>query len=320
MLLAFLIAVTLAAPPNGARVPGCRLRLGMSEKQAQAIGEFVEAKAPGAPGMEARKGELKFFGLACDATLFFKDGVLARVRFEANGVAPHSIDYVEDQLRRARMLRECSHYDATEKICDWMGESRLHLEIKAGHLAAQAEPAASADATEPAAAEKATEGGAFAGTAAVKSPTSAEAKTAAPAPASPAPSSATPASPSPPAAPSSTPPAATSAPASETPTLPETLTISLVTRNSPSDWPRIVSSPPLEYPDAARRESVQGIVWVLALVNADGTVQSAAVDRGVKELNDAAVSWIQRSKFAPCARDNRPCRFWVRVAVRFTLY
>ncbi len=79
-------------------------------------------------------------------------------------------------------------------------------------------------------------------------------------------------------------------------------------------------APELVYPDAARRESVQGIVWVLALVDTDGTVRSASVDRGIRELNNAAVGWVSKTRFAPCVRDGRPCRFWIRVAVRFTLY
>jgi TonB family protein len=312
MLFAILIAVTLAAPTSGARVPGTRLRLGMSEKQLQSVGEFAEAQAPGArTGAEARKGTLKFFGVPCEATLYFQHGLLARARFEADDVSPHAIDYVEDQLRRARMWRECSRYEATEKICDWMGESKLHLEIKAGHLDARAEPAPNAEVAEespPANPVVAGAGGAGAGGAGATAPSATPAVT------DPGPAHTEPPAPA---------PAVAMAPArgpADVPTLPETLTITLVTKNSPSDWPRIVSSPPLEYPDAARRESVQGVVWVLALVGPDGAVQSAAIDRGIPELNAAALSWIQHARFAPCMRDDHACRFWVSVAVRFTLY
>ncbi|HKQ59255.1 MAG TPA: energy transducer TonB, partial [Candidatus Eisenbacteria bacterium] len=103
-------------------------------------------------------------------------------------------------------------------------------------------------------------------------------------------------------------------------TLPDTLRISLTSRNAPTDWPRIVASPPLDYPEAAKRESVQGIVWVLAFVDVDGRVRSASIDRGIPELDEAALAWVKGSKFAPCERRGAPCRFHVRVAVRYTLF
>ncbi|MBI1797634.1 MAG: energy transducer TonB [Candidatus Eisenbacteria bacterium] len=289
MLPALLTMVTLAAPALGAHVPGTKLRLGMSENQAESAGTLVEAKA-GETGATTRKGEIKFFGIRCDATLTFKGGVLTRARFEADAVSPHALGYVEDQLRRAHMWRECSRYEPETKVCDWMGEVKIHLEIKLSHLEAIAEAAAVA--------------GGDAATAAADSAAHGEPARTGPAHA---------------ATPAMAPAPAAAAPAAVA-TLPETLTISLVTKNSPSDWPRIVASPPLEYPDAAKKESVQGVVWVLALVGADGAAESARVDRGITELNAAAVSWIQRAKFAPCVKDGKPCRFWVRVAVRFTLY
>jgi len=103
-------------------------------------------------------------------------------------------------------------------------------------------------------------------------------------------------------------------------TLPETLMISLAARNSPDVWPRIVSSPPLHYPEAARSESIQGVAWVLALVDPAGRVLDAWVERGLPELDAAALSWVSRSRFAPCERKGAPCRFHVRVAVLFTLH
>jgi protein TonB len=103
-------------------------------------------------------------------------------------------------------------------------------------------------------------------------------------------------------------------------TLPETLTISLVSNNAPRVWPRIVSSPPLEVPQVARREGVQGVVWVFAVVEPDGQVSDAWIDRGILELDPTALAWVSRCRFAPCERNGQPCRFTVRVAVRFTLH
>jgi TonB family protein len=103
-------------------------------------------------------------------------------------------------------------------------------------------------------------------------------------------------------------------------TLPETLSISLVSNNAPRVWPRIVSSPPLDYPEAARRAAIQGVVWVFALVEPDGRVSDAWMDRGILELDAAALAWVSRCRFAPCQQNGAPCRFHVRVAVRFTLH
>lgn len=341
MIATLLLAAALAASADGtARVPGTRLKLGMTEKQVQAQGAFVESPAADAKGMTARKGELRFFGVLCQATLLFRNGRLTRASFEAEGVSPQAIAYVEDQLVRHRMWKECSRYDADQHSCVWHGELRLHLETRPARLAARVEPDGDVPwADDPAAA------GTKAGETRTESPGAAPGASAAPDTAAravstpaqgiePPAKSEAPAKPVTPsgsataaAAASGTPPVAAPgsiAGAAPSPTavavLPDTFTISLVTRNSPSDWPRVISSPPLEYPDAARRESVQGIVWVLAQVGADGLVQSARVQRGIRELNDTAVAWVQQSKFAPCVRDNAPCRFWVRVAVRFTLF
>ena len=41
---------------------------------------------------------------------------------------------------------------------------------------------------------------------------------------------------------------------------------------------------------------------------------------GGEDLTVAAIAWVTKARFAPCEKDGHPCRFWVRVAARFTLY
>jgi len=103
-------------------------------------------------------------------------------------------------------------------------------------------------------------------------------------------------------------------------TLPETLTITPASRHSPNAWPRILSGPPLHYPEKAKQESIQGVVWVTALVDTSGKVKHAAIERGINELNDAALAWVSASKFTPCHRNGAPYRYVVRVAALFTLF
>jgi TonB family protein len=100
--------------------------------------------------------------------------------------------------------------------------------------------------------------------------------------------------------------------------LPDTLRISLPERNPASVWPRMEVVPALEYPAAARGAGVQGVVWVTTLVDVDGSVRTAHVDHGgIPGLNEAALAWVRRARFAPCERDGQPYQFWVRVAARF---
>lgn len=310
--LALLTAAILATPDAGARVPGTRLRLGMSEKELQAAGEFIEVNAHDLPGATARRGELRFFGIVTQATVYVRDGRLAQARFEAADVPPHSADYVEDQLRRQRLWRECSTFEPGHHVCDWLGAVKVHLEVGKGRLAARVGPAGPGPAENPSEPTTAAPPpGVETRAASAQAGASIDSSRSASGPPAVAPRP----GPAPPGIVAGAVPSPTAIAI-----LPDTFTISLMTRNSVSDWPRVISSPALEYPQAARRESVQGIVWVLALVGANGAPEIVQVDRGIKELNAAAVSCIQHSRFAPCQRSGSPCRFWVRIAVRFTLY
>ncbi len=311
-LIVWLAASALEAPT---RIPGTPFSLGMTETQLHDPEAFVPVHVPDAAGTTPRQGEAKFFGVVCQTTLFFRDGRLARAHFETKAISPKAVDYIEDQLRREKLFRECERLDPGHHVCDWLGDVKIHLETWTDRLDARVElpprpwetEADSAQVETPAAAPTTTAPG--------------NSAVAPPAPTTSAPAAAheTPAPTAPPAA--TTPPAvATEHAARPVPTLPETLRLSLPERNSPTEWPRIISGPKLDYPEAARKESVQGIVWVLALVDTDGTVRSATVDRGIRELNDAAIAWASKSRFAPCIRESLPCRFWVRVAARFTLY
>jgi TonB family protein len=338
LILALVAWLAASAPEAITPIPGTRFRLGMTETQLQGLGEFTLVKTADAAGATSRRGEAKFFGVPCKATLYFRGGRLARAHFGATGVAPHAQDYVENQLRRSKLWRECLRFEPGNHVCDWLGTVKIHLEIQNDRLDARVEPPprpweAEADSAIAAAPTAAGSPGSPPGANAMTPAESTASTAPAPATSSPAASAAaraTPPSPTPePGATATVMPAPTAmVPSTAVPerspetvaTLAETLRLSLPERNPPSVWPRMTSIPKLVYPDAARRQSVQGIVWVLALVDADGVVRSAGIDRGIPELNDAALAWVSKARFAPCVRDQRPCRFWVRVAARFTLY
>ena len=90
--------------------------------------------------MSARKGGLRFFGIDAVATLYFDHDVLVRVKLVAEGVSEHSLDYVEDELRRLRLVPECSVRDGVNRVCDWLGAAHAHVEMKPGHLEARRAP------------------------------------------------------------------------------------------------------------------------------------------------------------------------------------
>ena len=60
----------------------------MTELQLMEVGAFPEFKAPDAAGATARQGEAKIFGVPCKATLYLRDGALARAKFAAISVSP----------------------------------------------------------------------------------------------------------------------------------------------------------------------------------------------------------------------------------------
>lgn len=75
-----------------------------------------------------------------------------------------------------------------------------------------------------------------------------------------------------------------------------------------------------EYPEAARRAGVQGVVRIHALVDTTGRVVDLRVARSIAELDSAAVAAIGGFRFRPFERDGRRVGAWVEIPVRFTIH
>lgn len=84
--------------------------------------------------------------------------------------------------------------------------------------------------------------------------------------------------------------------------------------------PRYLSGPAAVYPDAARRDGVQGTVMVRVEVLADGTTGRLEVESGEPRLRHAALEMIKHSKFEPGRIDGRPVIVWTLVPVKFTVH
>lgn len=72
-------------------------------------------------------------------------------------------------------------------------------------------------------------------------------------------------------------------------------------------------------PPGARRAGVFGRVLVVALVDTNGTVIDARIERGVAELDEAALACARSYRFEPAMLHGRRARIWTRVPVLFVL-
>ena len=100
---------------------------------------------------------------------------------------------------------------------------------------------------------------------------------------------------------------------------PDTLSMSPSSQGGrPPDLLRVPGKP--QFPEAARRAGVQGVVTVLALVDTTGDVMDMVIRRGVAELNDAALAVADGYAFKPLIVDGRKRRFWIEIPIRFTLH
>ncbi len=73
------------------------------------------------------------------------------------------------------------------------------------------------------------------------------------------------------------------------------------------------------YPMTARTFEIDGMVFVQALVGADGAVHDAFVITGPPVLRDPALEAIWKWKFRPASAGGKPVPVWVAIPVKFTL-
>lgn len=74
------------------------------------------------------------------------------------------------------------------------------------------------------------------------------------------------------------------------------------------------------YPESAKEEGIQGKVIVKLIVDEKGNVSSTEVVQSVnKELDNAAVDAINKTKFTPAMKDNNPVKCEIAIPVQFKL-
>jgi TonB family protein len=81
---------------------------------------------------------------------------------------------------------------------------------------------------------------------------------------------------------------------------------------------KIVNVPPI-YPEAAKREHVQGVVILQATISTSGCIRELTVLQGVRMLNAAALSAVVRWRYTPTLLDGEPVPVIMTVTVTFRL-
>jgi protein TonB len=85
--------------------------------------------------------------------------------------------------------------------------------------------------------------------------------------------------------------------------------------------PHVLVSPDPDYPDAARRAKVHGVVLVACEVGTDGTVSNARILNSLrKDLDASALEAVRKWRFEPAMKDGKPVAVQVNVEVTFRLY
>jgi TonB family protein len=85
--------------------------------------------------------------------------------------------------------------------------------------------------------------------------------------------------------------------------------------------PQPVSIPEAEYPEAARKAGIEGLVVVEALVDIDGSVVDARILKpsGNASLDQAALAAARKAKFSPATGRDPAVQMWVTIPYRFVL-
>ena len=85
--------------------------------------------------------------------------------------------------------------------------------------------------------------------------------------------------------------------------------------------PTVLRSVEPQYPHAAKRKGITGVVEVKALVGADGRVQSVSVTKANPKgvFEDAVIMAVRNWRFKPGVKDGQDVPTWVVFPVRFEL-
>jgi periplasmic protein TonB len=74
------------------------------------------------------------------------------------------------------------------------------------------------------------------------------------------------------------------------------------------------------YPDKAKKDGIEGMVYVSAFVDAHGKVTEAKIERSTAAVFDsAALAAARKSVFTPASKDGKPVGAWITFPYKFKL-
>ncbi len=84
--------------------------------------------------------------------------------------------------------------------------------------------------------------------------------------------------------------------------------------------PKLISKERPQYPEAARKQGVEGVVVVSIIIDETGSVQKSVIFKGVDSLLDrAAKEAAARCRFEPAVKNGKPVKTMMNIPFRFRL-
>lgn len=85
------------------------------------------------------------------------------------------------------------------------------------------------------------------------------------------------------------------------------------------EQPVPIEQPKPIYPEIARRAGIEGVVWVMILVDKTGKVRDVRITKGPEMFQEAAKEACWKTVWRPAIQNQKPVPVWVTYPIRFTL-
>jgi len=85
--------------------------------------------------------------------------------------------------------------------------------------------------------------------------------------------------------------------------------------------PELIYQAAPDYPADAKKQGIEGDVWIKALVNKDGRTAKVllAESSAVPSLDKSALAAASKFRYDPAVQGDKPVTVWVKFKVKFTL-
>jgi TonB family protein len=84
--------------------------------------------------------------------------------------------------------------------------------------------------------------------------------------------------------------------------------------------PELIKAPVPVYPEKAKMQAIEGKVFLKLLIDENGNVAKAKIDKSVNRLLDkSAMDAVKRAKFSPALIKDKPVKAWVVLPIAFKL-